>query len=280
MAHDRSFVGRREVLGLFVTSVLAGNRLNAQEQELQFSGLDHFEFYVSNVERSRDFFVRLFGNTLLSRNNKRYLKLGSTYMAFEAPRGGAAGGQVDHVSLAIKNLEMAKLHDFLQQRGVMYQDYPSGRDTAVLDPDGIRLQLSPENGWSLLNPATFLPERVELAEEPVFRPAGLDHVVFNVSELQKSVAHYQKFLGTPTRQGNDTVSFQVGTSRILLSLTPAGQRPGVRYLSIRAEYFDANAKSRQLQQMGIRTMPSDSQSTVRFQDPDGLLHQVQSLSRL
>ena len=67
-------------------------------------------------------------------------------MAFEAPRANAPPGQVDHVSLAVRSLDMMKLHALLEQRGVMYQDYPSGHDTAVLDPDGTRLQLSPENG--------------------------------------------------------------------------------------------------------------------------------------
>src|SRR5262249_29158351 len=149
---------------------------------------DHIEFYVSNVEKSRDLFVRIFGNTLRNRGGKRHLQLGSSYMAFEAPRGNAAAGKVDHFSLAIKKLEMAKVHSFLEQRGIAYQDYPSGRDTGVNDPDGIRTQLSPEDGWSLLNPANFLPEAVPLDEEPVFRPTGLYYVSLNVSDVDKSRA--------------------------------------------------------------------------------------------
>src|SRR6185369_3313137 len=157
-------MNRREMLGLVGAGVLVVRRPGLQEQAPQFSALDHIEFYVSNVEKSRDFFVRVFGNTLLSRNNKRYLKLGATYMAFEQPRSANGEIKVDHVSVAIKGLEMPKLHSFLDQRGVAYQDYPSGRDTAVVDSDGIRLQLSPENGWSLLNPATFLPEVVPISD--------------------------------------------------------------------------------------------------------------------
>ena len=76
-------MNRREIIGLFGLALAA----RYQSAEPDYLGLDHIEFYVSNVEKSRDFFVRLFGNTLKSRNGKRYLKLGSTYMAFEAPRG-------------------------------------------------------------------------------------------------------------------------------------------------------------------------------------------------
>src|SRR5262245_32883370 len=154
MEHRPHLIGRRKMLGLLGTSVLSARVMSAQEENLEFSALDHIEFYVSNVEKSRDFFVRVFGNTVLrNRTGKRYLRLGSTYMAFEPPRAANdTPMQVDHFSVAIKRLDMAKLHASLEQRGVAYRDYPSGRDTAVTDPDGTRTQLSPENGWSILVP--------------------------------------------------------------------------------------------------------------------------------
>src|SRR5258705_3221888 len=105
---------RREVLRLFVAGLVAARTARAQDQPIQFAGLDHIEFYVSNVEKSRDFFVRIFGNTLKNRAPKRYLKLGSTYMAFEPPRGSGTASRVDHFSVAIKNLNMPKLHAVLE----------------------------------------------------------------------------------------------------------------------------------------------------------------------
>src|SRR6478672_11212211 len=151
-------ISRRRALQAFAAACLSPRWLSAQGEELEFAALDHVEFYVSNVERSRDFFVRVFGNTLRMRGAKRYLKIGSSYMAFEPPRGTNAAAAVDHFSLSIRKLDMAKLHSLLEQRGVRFQDYPSGRDTGITDNDGIRTQLSPEDGWSLLNPANFVPE--------------------------------------------------------------------------------------------------------------------------
>src|SRR5262249_9609642 len=158
---------------------LSARTLIAQDDKLEFSALDHIEFYVSNVEKSRDFFVRAFGNTLLrNRTGKRYLKLGSTYMAFEPPRAATdAPAQVDHFSVAIKRLDMPRLHAFLEQQKVMYRDYPSGRDTAVMDPDNTRTQLSPENGWGILIPPNFNPEMVDIQEQSIFRPTGMDHIL-------------------------------------------------------------------------------------------------------
>ena len=257
-------MNRRELLGLFGAGMITASQAVAQQPAPAFSALDHIEFYVSNVEKSRDFFVNVFGNTLLSRNNKRYLKLGASYMAFEQPR---ANGEikVDHTSIAIKGLEMPKLHAFLEQRGVAYQDYPSGRDTAVVDADSIRLQLSPENGWSLLSPTNFKPEEIAIAEEPIFRPAGLDHVVLNVTELEKSAAFYQKFLDA-----------SVFGSRIRLQQKPAGQRPGVSYFCVKASAFNAEAASRRLQQIGAKVESPENPGTLRFRDPDGYLIQIMS----
>jgi len=274
MAHSNFILDRRELLGLLGIGALAARGYAAQEQAPQFSALDHFEFYVSNPEKSRDFYVRIFGNTLLSRGAKRYLKLGSTYMAFEAPRGTAPAGQVDHVSAAIKGLDMTKLHAFLQQRGVVYQDYPSGRDTAVLDPDGTRLQLSPEDGWGLLNPATFLPEGIALPEASIFRAVGLDHVLFNVTDVEKSVAHYQKFLGAPSQRDSNGVWFQAGSSRIGIALTLAGQRAGVRHICINAASFDSESATRRLEQLGAKLETPRTRGLAVFRDLDGLLIQV------
>lgn len=276
MADDGSVVNRREFLKLFSGSLVATRGLALQERGPEFSGLDHFEFYVSNPEKSRDLFVRLFGAELLNRNAKRYLKLGSTYMAFEAPRANASAGQVDHVSLAVKGLDMMKLHALLEQRGVMFQDYPSGRDTAVLDPDGTRLQLSPENGWSLLNPANFKPETVSVTESPIFRATGLDHVVFNVTNVDKAEAHYQKVLGPPSFRSADAVWFQTGTSRIGVAPAPSGQKSGVRYICISAANFDPAKATLALRQIGLETERVDSPNAVRFRDPDGLRLQLVS----
>jgi catechol 2,3-dioxygenase-like lactoylglutathione lyase family enzyme len=270
-------ISRRELvrLGLAGAGMLTarGFTAGAQEQDQQLAGLDHFEFYVSNVEKSRDFFVRIFGNTLLSRNGKRYLKLGSTYMAFEAPRANAVAGQVDHVSLAIKQLDMMKLHASLQLRGIAYQDYPSGRDTAVLDPDGTRLQLSPENGWSLLNPATFLPETVALPEAPVFGAIALDHALFNVRD-EKSTAHYTKLLGAPSQRSEAIVWFQTGTSRIGISTAREGQRSGVRHVAVSVAAFNTATATEKLKQLGAQVESAESAGALSFRDPDGLVLQA------
>lgn len=263
MAAPQSIVNRRELLLLLGAGVLSTPSLATQDPAPQFAALDHFEFYVSDGEKARDFYTKIFGNTLLLRNGKRYLKLGSAYMAFEPPRANATAGQFDHVSASIKNLDMNRLHAFLDQRGVKYQDYPSGRDTGVLDPDGTRLQLSPENGWGLLSPATFLPEAVTVSEEPIFKALALDHVVFKVGNVDQAVDHYQKFLGAPIQRDAGSAWFQAGSSRIGISTSD-------RYICISVAQYDAAGVSRRLAQLGAKFENS------RFSDPDGLVIAVRT----
>lgn len=262
---------RREVLRI-LPALLVAPQVRAPGGP-EFAALDHIEFYVSDVEKSRDFFLRVFGGELRLRSGKRYLRLGSSYMAFESPRGHAAPGSVDHFSAAIRKLEMPALHAYLEQRGVTYQDYPSGRDTGVTDADGIRTQLSPENGWSLLDPSRFLPEATAIQDEPVFRALALDHVLLNVANLETAAAFYQKFLGRPT-SANNRMWFQLGPSRVGLTQTPAGTAPGVNRFCVSAVPFDPAAAGPRMQYFGAKTEPADLTGALAFRDPDGLLIQV------
>lgn len=271
-------MNRRELMQMAAAGLLSRSVFAVQGDEPQCSGLDRIEFYVSNVEKSRDFFATIFGNTLKNRNGKRYVKLGSSYMAFEPPRGTNGQIRVDHFSVSIKHLEMPKLHAFLDARGVMYQDYPSGRDTAVVDPEGIRTQLSPEDGWSFLTAPNFPAETVSTKDEAIFRPVALDHVVLNVGDPEKSAAFYERFLGRPSERKNDRIWFRTGNSRVGLQKNPVGERLGVHHFAVSVERFNADVVMPKLQQVGAKnvTRAEDVQGGVMFQDLDDFKIEVVS----
>src|SRR5205085_1620687 len=109
--------------------------------------------------------------------------------------------------------EMPRVHALLDSRGIAYRDYPSGRDTAVVDGDGIRTQLSPENGWSFLKPPTFAPDAVALQADSVFRPTGIEHVLLNVVDPEASAGFYEKVFGPVSARNNDRLWFRAGRSR-------------------------------------------------------------------
>jgi len=269
-------ISRRQSLGLIGAGAVGSALLRAQAARLEFAAIDHIEFYVSDVDKSRDFFVRLFGNTVLKNTSasKKYLRLGSAYMAFEKPRTAGGAITVDHYSASIKSIDMAKVHAHLEARSIPFRDYPSGRDTAVTDPDGTRTQLSPEYGWSVLMPPNFTPEAVAMTEEPIFRPTGIEHILLNVTDPERSAAFYEKFFGPVTSRNNNRTWFQVGTSRIGLLKTPDGQKPGVNHYCVQAAAFDFEAAVKRLQAMGAKVEPAEVAGAPSFRDPDGSMMQV------
>jgi catechol 2,3-dioxygenase-like lactoylglutathione lyase family enzyme len=271
---------RREALCTIGTALFSASRPTAQAGSLEFDGIDHVEFYVSQVERTRDFFASVFGNTLLRNATvaKNYLKIGSAYLAFERPRTAGGPLTTDHVSVAIRNIDMARVHAVLDARGVPYRDYPSGRDTAVVDADGIRTQLSPENGWSFLGPPTFAPEAVVVREEPVFRPAGIEHVLLNVADPEASVGFYEKIFGPVAQRNNNRIWFRVGLSRVGLLKTPERQRPGVNHFCVSAAPFDYDAVVARLAALGAKVEPAELPGAPSFRDPDGMRVQVTAVS--
>ncbi len=154
---------------------------------------------------------------------------------------------------------------------------PSGRDTAVVDSDGIRIQLSPENGWSLLKPPTFVPDAVVLDETAVFRPIGIEHVLLNVADPEASARFYEQIFGPVSQRGNDRVWFRLGRSRIGLLKTPAGQRAGVNHFCVSAEPFDYDAAVARLAALGAKIEPAEVRGAPSFRDLDGMLVQVNTV---
>ena len=265
------FIGRREALGLLGAAAWTAPRASAADQSLRFSGLDHIEFFVSNVSKSVEFYARVFGNTVMKNNKttRRYVKLGAAYIAIDQ------GPQirVDHFCAGSPGFQVANVHSFLEQRSIAYRDYPSGRDLSVADPDGTRLQLASDNGWSQLQGGTAAPEAI-VAEEQIFRSSGIDHILLNVSDPEKSAAFYEKILGPVTQRNNNRIWFQVGTSRLGLLATPPGQRAGVNHFCVAAAAFDYDGAMKRLERAGAKLEAPEVKGAPEFRDPDGYLVQV------
>jgi catechol 2,3-dioxygenase-like lactoylglutathione lyase family enzyme len=263
---------RRTTLSILAATPWAAKKLCA-DTPLIFTGLDHVEFFASDVLKSLAFYAAVFGNTVLKNNKttRRYVKLGTSYIAIET--AGQAGIRVDHVCAGIPGFKVADAHSYLTERAIEYKDYPSGRDLAVTDPDGTRLQLASDNGWSLLTPNTASPESIS-ATDPIFRPIAIDHVLLNVTEPEKSAEFFAKILGPVTQRNNNRIWFQVGKSRLGLLKTPEGQRPGVNHYCVQAEKFDYPDVAKKLAQAGAKVETPEIAGAPDFRDPDGYRVQV------
>jgi len=267
------FLSRREMLGVLGASAVAFRNAAAADAPLRFTALDHVEFLVSDVEKSAAFYARVFGNTVLKNNKttRRYVKIGASYLAMD--KGDV---HVDHFCAGIPGFDVASVHASLNAKGVAYRDFPSGKDLAVPDPDGIRLQLATDNGWAQLLTGTASPETIAIGGEPIFRPTGIDHILLNVADPEKSAVFYEKILGPVTQRNNNRIWFQAGTGRIGLSKTPAGAKAGVNHYCVSVEKFDYDAVVKKLQQAGIPLDPPEIAGSPDLRDPDGYRMQVMS----
>jgi catechol 2,3-dioxygenase-like lactoylglutathione lyase family enzyme len=270
--HESRPIGRRQALSVLGAGAwMARRTAAASEQPLHFGGLDHVEFTVSDVAKSIAFYARVFGNTVLKNNKttRRYLQLGPCYIAMEQ----AQEIHVDHFCAGIQEFQIAGLHTYLDERGIPYRDYPSGRDLYVTDPDGTRMQLGADSSWSSLLGGTASPESIS-AGEPIFRPTGFDHILVNVSDPQKSAAFYEKIFGPVARRNNNRTWFQAGKTQIGLLQTPSGQRAGVNHYAVAAAGFDYASATKKLEQAGAMLVEPEVTGAPEFRDPDGLLIQV------
>jgi catechol 2,3-dioxygenase-like lactoylglutathione lyase family enzyme len=268
-------LGRRQALrmGAAALGALAARPAFSAEAGLHFSALDHIEFSVSDLMQSVGFYARVFGNDLYKnkRAEKRYLKLGPTYLGIDR---GTAPLRVDHHCVGIAGFDIAALHAYLERQGVAYKDYPSGRDLYFTDPDGTRTQLSTENSWNTLFPNTAAPEAFPVQGEPIFRATGMDHILLNVSDPEKSAAFYAQVFGPVSQRNNNRIWFQVGKSRVGLLKTPEGARAGVNHYCVSAEAFDYAAAVKKLEQAGAKVVSPEAAGAAEFRDPDGFLVQV------
>ena len=134
------------------------------------------------------------------------MKLGPCYAHRHRGQGREPFG-VDHFSAGIEGYQIADIHSYLNQRGIAYRDYPSGKDLNVTDPDGIpdgiKVQLSADNTWTQLEGGTASPEPNQpTGAPPIFHATGLDHILLNVSRSGKIDRILRKNLrpGHPAQQ--------------------------------------------------------------------------------
>jgi catechol 2,3-dioxygenase-like lactoylglutathione lyase family enzyme len=266
---------RRDALTLLGAGAWTAGYVRAAQPVLDFSAVDHLEFFVSDIQRSLAFYTSIFGSSVLKNNRtpRRYLQLGSAFIAIE--QGDPV--RVDHICAGARGYQVASLHAKLAERDVPFRDYPSGRDLYVTDPDGARLQLGAEDSWKQLPASSETPASSKTREaqgEPVFKPLAIEHILMNVSDPEKSAAFYEKVFGPVVRRNNNRIWFQAGSSRVGLLKSSAGQRAGLNHFGVSAAPFDYAAVTNKLQQAGVKMETPEVVAAPEFRDPDGYLIQV------
>jgi catechol 2,3-dioxygenase-like lactoylglutathione lyase family enzyme len=199
------------------------------------------------------------------------VKVGISYIAF----GGSpdAPPRIDHFCALVEDYKPQEMRAALEQMGITV----SGRGALGMpaDPDGLRLQLLGVPGGLA---RTIIPSARISQEEPAVQAIRFDHIVLEVSDLEKTTAHYRKFFGmeaTRTKKP-ERVWFTVAKTRLGLEPVPAGKMPSIARVGIRVAGFDRRVLTERLKMLNVETVPAEDKDGVRFKDLNGIVMELKA----
>jgi len=267
-------LSRREAIGVLgVCSSLP--KLAGAESAPHFTALDHVGLTVSDSQKAASFYSRLFGNVVYKEkmNARRYVKVGPCYISLAPPgQNQQANYRVDHVCPGVEPFDIPALDRYLQSQNITFR-HTDDFGPFITDPDGISIQWWTWNSWGPTI-KTSAPEPQSAAPQSIFQPTGMEHVLLNVADPEKSAKFYEKLFGPISERRNNRIWFQAGRSRIGLLALPAGQRAGVNHFCVSASAFDYGDVTKKLAEAGAKIETPEIAGAPEFRDPDGVLVQV------
>jgi catechol 2,3-dioxygenase-like lactoylglutathione lyase family enzyme len=267
---------RRESFAMLTAGALATRNAFSADAPFRFRALDHLALAVDDTERSVHFYARVFGNSILKEktNPRHYVKLGPNYVAMAPPGQGQASQVINHFCPGIANFDLAATKRALDQMGIQYRD-ATGVGLFVPDPDGTLVQLWTEDSWSHLG-ETAAPAAIPSQGEPLLRPTAIDHILVNVSNIERSTAFYEKILGpiiNPASRPRRTWFSGGGGNRVGLALVGPGQKPGIDHYCLTAP-FDRAPLSKAVEAVGAKIIQGDVAAGIDFLDVNGIHVQI------
>ena len=267
---------RREALATFAGAALTTRTALSAEAPFRFGSIDHLALAVDDTEKSVHFYTRVFGNTVLKEktNPRHYVRLGPNYVAIAPPGQGQASQVINHFCPGIVNFDLASTKRALDQMGIQYRE-ATGVGLFVPDPDGTLVQLWAEDSWSHLG-ETAKPAAIPSQGEPLLRPTGIDHILINVSNVEKSTPFYEKILGpviNPASRPRRTWFNGGGGNRVGLALVGPGQKTGVDHYCLTAP-FDRASLAKAVESAGAKIIQGDVPAGIDFLDVSGIHVQI------
>ena len=242
-------------------------------------GLEHLDIVVPDTAESAKFYMRIFKAPLHQqpvRDTVRYfVVLGDVpadrqvgYVAIGAANGRPAG--IGHYCVLAGTYGAQAFAAALKAAGLPSAPTAAGPIGMWPDPDGLELQLfQPPAG--LVTAA--VPATLETQRDGFIVPRGVDHVMLQVSSLEKSLPYYRALYGTAAERPKDQngrVWFELARNT-RIALEQATGAPSLSHYTIKVAPFDRAALAKRLADMGSAIMPSpDEPDVLRFKDNDGI----------
>jgi len=246
-------------------------------------GLEHLDILVPDTTASARFYRQVFDTALHQqpfRGAVRYfILLGDLpedrqvgYIAI-----GAAGDrpvQIGHYCALTEVYDRAGVASALETAGY---PVPAGGFGMIPDVDGIELQLFASPAGVV---TAAVPSDLPVGSIGLVRPLGMDNVLLQVTDMERSLAYYRFVYGNGLESVDaeypDRVWFQLESdTRIGLEPISQGEMPRIARFGIKVAPFDRMAVTDALRAIGAEVIAtSSSPDLVRFRDNDGITLEV------
>jgi catechol 2,3-dioxygenase-like lactoylglutathione lyase family enzyme len=139
---EKGSLSRRELVQGLAVLAASGTAAAAQEGiDFKTADIDHVSIQVADLQRSVDFYQKMFGFSVISQDQPRgIIRLGNTRTLVSLNHQSPAG-IVDHFSIGVPRFTKESAARYLMQHGATPEDDPYA-GLHVKDPDGINVQIS------------------------------------------------------------------------------------------------------------------------------------------
>jgi catechol 2,3-dioxygenase-like lactoylglutathione lyase family enzyme len=138
---EKGSLSRRELVQGLAVLAASGTAATAQQDiEFKTANIDHVSIQVADLQRSADFYQKLFGFSFVSQDQRLgILRVGNGRSLVSFNRQSPAG-IVDHFAIGVPGFTKESAARYLTARGMSPLDDPYA-GLHVKDPDGVNVQI-------------------------------------------------------------------------------------------------------------------------------------------
>jgi glyoxylase I family protein len=139
---EKGSLNRRDLVRGLALLAASGTAATAQEEtDFKTANIDHVSVQVANLQRSVDFYQKMFGFTVVSEDKPQGIVRVGNGRVLVSFNNQSPAGKVDHFSIGIPRYNKEAVTRYLQQRGatVLQGDFAGQH---IKDPDGVSVQIS------------------------------------------------------------------------------------------------------------------------------------------
>jgi catechol 2,3-dioxygenase-like lactoylglutathione lyase family enzyme len=139
--YEKGSLSRRELVSGLAMLAASGTAAAGQDEiEFKDATIDHVSIHVTDLQRSIEFYQKMFGFSVVSRADPEIVRLGNSRILVSINHGSPAG-VIDHFAIGIPRFRAESGAHYFTQRGTtpLQGDYAGFH---IKDPDGINVQIS------------------------------------------------------------------------------------------------------------------------------------------